>query len=218
MHSLLHSGTPIVAVTEKEDFMTHSPTHHFVAIWASLVLVVGCGDSRAFSLDPGHIDHESLPAHGCFEGAEAELVRYSTRCDRPSAESLTSTIGEGTEFSAAAVGMLGSPCAGEPGPAVEVRFEHESVVFDFSEITSPGRFAKADFDGYLIDLRLGEQNALLLAAAVNRDRSTLVLESDAVYHEHDYIEVNFQDVAYDESGLVEIQLVFADVTPIDVVP
>jgi hypothetical protein len=180
---------------------------------ALLALLCGCGESIVFSLDPGHIDESSLAPHACFVGAEIELVRYSTQCERASAKPLTAAVGDGLEFAAEAVKTLEVPCAGGPSPAVEIQIEEHQLVFDFSNVTSAGRFPRADFEGYVIDFALEENHALLIAATVDAERSTLPIRSADIFHEPDHIEVNFQDLAYDQAGFLAIDLLFASVSP-----
>ena len=184
-----------------------------VALGALVALLCGCGDSVMYSLDPGHLDERSVVPNACFEGAEIELVRYSSQCERASTSALTASVGEGLEFAAAAVKTLEAPCAEGPSPAVAIEIEHHRLIFDFSEVASPGRFPAAEFEGFVIDLALHEQSALLVAAIVDSERSTLPVHSADIYHEPDHIEVNFQDLAYDREGLVEIDLLFASVSP-----
>lgn len=190
----------------------HSLRAVLMALGTSLALLPGCGDSAIFSLNPGHIDGSSQVTNACFEGAKVELVRYSTRCERASAEPLTAEVGDGLEFAADSVRTLEAPCAEGPSPAVEIRIGDHQLVFDFSEVASPGRFPGADFEGYVIDLSLHERNGLLLATAVDTEASTLPVRNVDIYHEPDHIEVNFQDLPYDERGLVKIDLLFASVS------
>ena len=175
------------------------------AFFTSWVLLAGC----TYTLDPGHIDPDSLEPHLCFDGAEAALVRYSTRCERASAQALVSEVGDGMEFEASAVKALESPCEETPSPAVAVEIQHSALVFDFSKVEREGEFPNADFEGYVIDLALHDHNARLLAVTVNSE-STLPLVRDDIYHEPDHIEVNFAGLEYDADGLVKIDLWFAD--------
>ena len=207
-----HAGwtAETTAASEKDIAMILSsiPRCLLYVLLASLASASGCG----FSLDPGHIDPESLEPLLYFEGAEVELVRYSTRCERPSATALNAEVGDGMEFEASAVKTLEAPCAKTPSPAVAVEIQGSALVFDFSEVERPGRFPNADFEGYVIDIRLQPHNALLFDATVNRE-SSIPLTRENIYHEPDHIEVNFADLSYDENGLVKIDLWFANVDP-----
>ena len=180
----------------------------FLAI--PLMFAVGCGDN-VFTLDPGHIERVPSNFNECFDGSTAELVRYSTVCARTSPKSLTTEIIEGLGFNAEDVSNLGSPCAGSPAPEIEVYFEDDSLVFDFSGVTHKGRFAATDFDGYIIDFALSERNALLLHAAVDVEASTLPLDGSDIEFERDHIALNFEGLTYDEQSLARINFVFADI-------
>jgi len=178
----------------------------------ALGLLVGCGDTHVFSLDPGSVDPG--PTDGvvaCLDGAEIELIRYSTLCERASSKSLVAEIGDGMEFSADQVRALESPCAEGPSPGVEIHVEHSSLIFDFSNVTGPGRFPKADFEGYMIDVALNEDSALLLAATVDTEANSIGLENADISSDRRHIEVNFEDLSYDERGFVKIHLWFASV-------
>ena len=190
----------------------HCLRRALAVLCVSIASLAGCGDAALFSLNPGHIDPASVVPDACIEGANVELLRYSTRCERASVKSLTARIDDGLEFAADAVETLESPCADGPSPALEIRIEGHSLIFDFSKVSNPGRFPSADFEGYVIDLTLQPQNALLLAATVDAGQSTLPLHDGDIYHEPDHIEVNFQDIAFDERGLLKIDLLFASVS------
>lgn len=179
----------------------------------SLALAAGCGDgSRMYTLDPGEIEISDASAHQArLDDAAVELLRYSTECERASADALVSTIHEGTEFASEDLGALAPPCDIGPTPAIGIAIEDSSLIFDFSDVAEPGRFPTADFDGFLLDLILERTNALLVAATVDTALSTLPVEQDDIAHETDLIEVNFEGLAYDAGSFVKIDLVFAQV-------
>lgn len=181
---------------------------------ASVVEVVGCGDTRMYILDPGHIDTDSIEAPTCFDGAVVELARYSSRCGRMSAKSLTGVVGEGVEFDGAATSTLESPCGGDMSPAIDVSIESSSLLFDFSNVLGAGRFPEDEFDGYVFDIALMPDHSLLLAASVNKTLSTLALQDDDVYFDRDRIEVNFEGIHYDQDAFLKIDLLFARVSPV----
>lgn len=190
----------------------HSLRPALTVLCVSIAWLTGCGESAMFSLSAGHIDEGSVVPNACFEGADVELFRYSTRCERASVKSLSARVDGGLELAADVVETLDAPCAEGPTPAIEVRIEDHSLVFDFSEVTSPGRFPSADFDGYVIDLVLHAPGALLVAASVDSGQTTLPVGTADIYHEPDHLEVNFQNIAFDERGFVKIDLLFASVS------
>jgi hypothetical protein len=179
-----------------------------VALVSALGLLAACG----FSLDPGHIDTTSDDP-GCLERAQVELLRYSSLCGRTSSESLLAKVRDGMEFPAEQVRTLQSPCSEGPNPAVEVHLDHSSIIFDFSNVEQPGRFPTADFEGYVLDLILQDDNALLVGAKLDREASTLDLENVDVSFDPERIELNFEDIAYDDRGLVKINLRFSTARP-----
>lgn len=163
-----------------------------------------------FSLDPGHIDPSSISGEtACLDGAQIELIRYSTRCERASSKSLVTEVGDGMEFSAEQVKTLESPCPESPSPGVEIHLEHASLIFDFSNVARPDQFPRAEFDGYVIDIALQEDNGLLFAATVDSEESTIGLENVDISFDPEQIEVNFEGLSYDDRGFVKINLWFA---------
>ena len=174
-------------------------------------LVLGCGLGLlvgCFSLDPGHIDRSEISDVTCIDGVEIKLLRYSTRCERPSTKSLVAEVGNQMEFSADQVRTLDAPCAESPSPGVEIHVEHASLIFDFSNVANPGRFPAADFEGYVIDILPGEGSAHLVRATVDPEANSLGMEDDDLRFDFDRLEVNFEDIAYDERGFVKINLWF----------
>lgn len=175
---------------------------------SALVLLAACG----FSLDPGHIAGTGGDP-GCLEGAKVELLRYSTLCERTSSKRLLTEVHDGMEFTAEEVSTLESPCAEGPNPGVEVHVEHSSVIFDFSGVEQPGRFPRADFEGYVLDLILRGDNALLVGATIDREASTLDLDNVDLSIDTERIELNFEDVAYDHLALLKFDLHFSTARP-----
>lgn len=182
----------------------------------AVTLAVGCGDSQTFTTDPGDIDPSSIPeGHECFIGASIQLSRYSSSCDRTS-PALSSEVLDGVVFTAEQVSTLASPCDDGPSPGFEIAFDEMShtVAFDFSQVSRAGRFPAADFDGYMLDVTIGEDNGTLLQVSVDREVTTLDVDSDDLDWDLDHIEVNLEGVAYDDGSLLKLQLVFARVPPV----
>ena len=179
---------------------------------STLGLLAGCG----FSLDSGDFDPSSIVEPGCLEGAQLELVRYSTRCERESPKALRAEVGEGMEFSAEQLRSLESPCAGGPNPGVEIQLDHEigSLIFDFSNVAQSGRFPNADFEGYMIDIVLGDHNGLLVGARVDTEETNVDVENIDISFDPTRIDVNFAGVSYDDQGFVKIDLHFAAASPV----
>jgi hypothetical protein len=197
--------------TAMQNAITNTPCKAAALFLGStLGLLMGCGESHMFSIDPGHIDPSSISGEAaCLDGAQIELVRYSTRCERATSKSLVTEVGDGMEFSAEQVSTLESPCPESPNPGVEIHLEHASLIFDFSNVARPDQFPRADFDGYVIDIVLQEDNGLLFAATVDSEESTIELQNVDVSFDPERIEVNFEGLSYDDRGFVKINLWFA---------
>ncbi len=182
---------------------------------SAFLFVTGCGDVNTYELDPSHIDASHIgDDHACFDGSEVELFRYSAACAGTS-NSLVSIIRDGIVFSSEEVRQLGSPCAEGPAPAVDISFNmaSHSIVLDFSPVVQADRFPETGFDGYVFDIGLQETNGTLVAMAVDRDRSTILLDDRDLEFDHSRIELNLEGVRYDHDSLLKIDLVIARMSP-----
>jgi hypothetical protein len=188
--------------------------HHLPVVLVGLLVTFGCGE-RSYILDPGSLDAMTGELSACFDGAQAELTRFSTACSRSSAKSLSSEVADGREFPAEIVATLDAPCDSGPTPAIDVSIERNALVFDFANEERGGRFSRADFDGYVIDLDLTRENALLVWARVDPQRTTLAVDDGDISIEPDHIEVNLEGVAYEPGSMLEIELWFLDVAALD---
>jgi len=187
------------------DAIRHPPL-----VLACVLAAFGCGE-RSYVLDPGHIDPDATSeAPLCLDGAQAELTRFSTQCAKSSRRSLSTEIRDGHEFPAALVAILESPCANGPTPSIEVFIEGNELVFDFAEVEEADRFPTAEFDGYIIDVVLTDQNARLVGALVDREHTTIEVDGRDLSIEPDRIEVNFEGVSYEPGSMLEIDLLFVD--------
>jgi hypothetical protein len=178
--------------------------------------VVACGDANAYKTDPGHIDPGSIPTdHACLIGSTIALVRHSSACAKTSSP-LTSEVRDGTVFSSDQIGALESPCAVGPTPRFEVIFDEDShsMFLDFSQVAAGDRFPDIDFEGYVLEVTLEETNGLLVGVAVDRETSTLGLDTDDLQWDPAHIELNFRGVAYDDQSLLKLDLLFARVPPV----
>ena len=178
-------------------------------------MLAGCGDVHGFKTHAGSIEPNHGPiGHACFDGSPVKLVRYSSDCG-PTTKSLESDVHEGMVFSAEEVASLGSPCENGPAPALEVLFDMDShsMVVDFSQVSEGDRFRAAVFDGYIFDVVLEESNGILVNVTVDREASSLDFNDSDLDFCDAYISMNFQGMAYDEGGLIKIDLDFAHATP-----
>lgn len=179
-------------------------------------MLAGCGDAHAFKTHGGSIDPNSGPrGHACLDGSAIKLVRYSSACEQTT-KSLESEVHDGMLFSAEEVASLGSPCENGPAPALEVLFDTDShsILVDFSQVSEGDRFPAAGFDGYMFDVVLEEANGILLNVTVDRETSSLDFDDSDLNFGPAYIKMNFEGVAYDEGGLVKLDLLFAHASPL----
>jgi hypothetical protein len=195
-----------------------SPTRlgYALRVCVAFGMLVGCGDAHVFRTSPGSIDPSSGPrGHACFDGAVIKLARYSSQCDQTT-KSVESEVQAGMVFSSEEVASLGAPCENEPAPALEVVFDTDthSILVDFSHVSQGDRFPAADFDGYMFEVVLEDTNGILIAVMVDQEASSLDFDSSDLEFGPAYIDMNFEGVAYDEGGLVKLDLVFAHASPI----
>jgi hypothetical protein len=192
---------------------THATPHaiHFItAALVCLFVASGCGE-RSYILDPGDFAPTSdAKLQNCFEGAQAQLTRFSSVCAKTSDHSLSGEVADGLEFPGEMVASLEAPCAEGPTPSVGISIGRNAVVLDFAEVVRRGRFPSAEFNGYIIDLLLTRENAQLVGALIDRERTTIAVDANDISVEPDRIEINLEGVVYEPGSMLEIKLVFLD--------
>ena len=114
------------------------------------------------------------------------------------------------EFPGEMVASLEAPCAEGPTPPVGISIGRNAVVLDFAEVVRRGRFPSAEFNGYIIDLLLTRENAQLVGALIDRERTTIAVDGNDISVEPDRIEINLEGVVYEPGSMLEIKLVFLD--------
>lgn len=175
-----------------------------------LGVLIGCGDVRAFKLDPGDMDSDSMSSLATsLDGSEVHLLRRCTHCMEAVSEPLVAEIGDGVEFPVDKVSTLGSSCPGSPDPVIEVEVDHLHLILDFANIEEAARFPDADFDGYIFDVVGDEHGPILAYAWVDRQTNIDIDDRDLSIQEG-RLEINFAGVAYDWSAFVQINLLFVD--------
>jgi hypothetical protein len=166
--------------------------------------------AACYSLNPGHIDPDTLGPRASLDGLEVKLLRYSTHCDSKASAPLVAKVGDGCEFPGDEVKTLGPSCAEAPSPAVDVYVEEHHLIFDFSNVAEPGAFTGADFDGYIIDILRPRGGPIIFAMGVDDAMTTVDVDSVTLSHDYDHLEVNFQGVSYDHDSFVKIDLWLAN--------
>jgi hypothetical protein len=179
----------------------------FRSPWGAFIFVGALGVLAAcYSLNPGHIDPDTLGPRTVLDGLEVKLLRYSTDCDPKASAPLVAEVGDGCEFPGHEVELLGSLCAEAPSPAVDVYVGERDLIFDFSNVAEPGRFPGAEFEGYIIDILRSKDGPIIFGMAVDDDMTTIDTDSVSLSHDDDHLEVNFQGVSYDQDSFVRIKL------------
>lgn len=167
--------------------MQTTSTHRFrtialVGLTVCLEALSGCGDAGMFSTRDGG---EALVANdrSQIDTEHATVLHHSARC------------GESTA----------GPCTKGMGPAIEIYFDGHSLIFDFSNVATPGTFTSSDFEGYVLEVQ-AEANAPILFARVDAELTTLDLDDSNLGYDETHLEVNFADISYDRGDFVKIDL------------
>jgi len=179
--------------------------------WPMLAAVAnvfcGCGDAHTFKLSPGSWG-ETQPLAD-WDGTIVELHRQTLPCETGAPECLRSFVGDQMEFEGLEVGGLKSDCSRGAAAAVAIDVQPRSIIFDFSNVESPGTFRQTDFDGYVVRDPTGVTPEIVVAR-VDREASTLDLEDAQITVEGSAIHANFAGLVFDSMDFVKIDLVFAE--------
>jgi hypothetical protein len=97
------------------------------------------------------------------------------------------------------------PCPKGMAPDVEVYVEPTSVIFDFSNVSEPGRFADVDFEGFTVEIA-ASANRPIMFAAIDTRMTNVELDAHAMTHDRGHLDVNLAGVAYDADSFVKIDL------------
>ena len=175
------------------------------ALLFSVLIASACGDASDGEFSPAVVSPAAL------DGADVHLLRDSTRCSAPAPTHLVAKMGAGIEFSADNAQPLASPCLDDANPGVEVDIENGSVVFDFSNVESQGRFPDAAFEGYVLYFARKCGDPIFTSATVDREVSNVDVGNGDIRTHFDRLKVNFAGVAYDPSSFLKIDLAWANV-------
>lgn len=167
----------------------------------------GCGDVDTFKLRPD--SWGELQPRDDWEGTIVELTHVTMPCEEKP-EGLRAFVGAHTEFENCAALATKSVCSVDASASVSIDVEARSIVFDFSNIVSPGEFGRADFNGYVIADLLRTTPALI-GAKVDREMTTLELDDDDIVIDRGSVHANFAGLAFEDSDFVKVDLVFAEV-------
>ncbi|MFW2389462.1 MAG: hypothetical protein ACN4G0_14070 [Polyangiales bacterium] len=168
--------------------------------------ICGCGDAEAFKIrnDPWG---ETQPAVD-WAGTLVELVHVTTPCD-DDLEGLRALVGDHMEFENCAAASAKSACSSGSEAAVAIDVQARNIVYDFSNVASPGAFGRAEFNGYVVsDLLRGTPQ--VIEARLDREVTTLDLEDGDIVIDGKSVHVNLEGLAFTDTDFVKIDLVFAD--------
>ena len=174
---------------------------------AAATVLCACGDAHTFKLGPGSWG-ETQPLED-WNGTIIELIHETLPCDTGSAEGIRSIVGNHLEFEGLDVKGLKSECARDSEAAIAIDVQARSIIYDFANIESAGAFRPADFNGYVFRELTGAAPEVV-GARLDHEVSTLDLGDDDVVFDGETIRVNFEGLAFDDTGFVKIDLVFAD--------
>jgi hypothetical protein len=200
MHQLWQPASPYRS--QKELTMQNSvvPSDLLALCAAGVALLPGC----LFATPSGDLEAGTLETPG-LEGVRVELIRRSSHCASADPEGVIVEVGPGLEYPAEVVKSLPSSCEAEVHPGIEIHIEDRAVVFDFANVSEPGRFPTGGFEGYILDFSHMSDAPALFAAAVDEKNSTIDLHAD-LHHEPHRLEVDLQGVTFDMGSLLRIEL------------
>lgn len=147
-----------------------------------------------------------------LEGTQVELIRHSTGCDSAESQGLTVEVGPGLEYPADVVRELKATCSLAPNPGVEVHIEDHAIIFDFSNIEEPGRFADAEFEGYILKIVHTADAPLLVAATVDPQTTAMDVVQDDLSYDVEWVAINLADRVFDSSSFLKVHLILAGVS------
>ena len=175
---------------------------------ASLTLVTACGDAHTYKVRNSPWG-ETEP-YTNWDWTYVQLVRATTPCDSEVREELTVLVCADVEFPGEHLAKLKSSCSG--GTEAEVTIDildGQSIIYDFSSVTTKGTFTSASFNGYVFTELLGAAPELV-GASVDGEVSTFELDDDALRVDGHALRVNFEGIQFDDTAFIKIDLAFAD--------
>ena len=175
---------------------------------ALLSVLCACGDVDTYNVSPDRWGETRALVD--WNGTIVELHHEMLPCETVASECLSSFVGEHMEFDGFDVKGLKADCSRGAEAAVAVDVQARSIFFDFSEVEGASVFRRGDFNGYVIREILGAAPEIV-GASVDREVSTLDLDDRDIVIEGTRIRANFEGLAFDETDLVKIDLVFAAV-------
>lgn len=166
----------------------------------------GCGDAEVFKIRTDSWG-ETQPAAD-WAGTLVELVHETTPCDAAS-EGIRAFVGDHMEFENCAAASAKSACSSASSAAVAIDIQARNIVYDFSNVVSPGAFGRADFNGYVVSDLLGA-TPQIIEARLDREVTTLDLEDGDIVIDGTSIRANFEGLSFAHTDFVKIDLVFAE--------
>jgi hypothetical protein len=182
----------------------------YALLLVTLGLFVGCGD---YPVDSSAESVDVEPRSRSIEllGRTVYLRRRSTLCGSLVSNPLVAQVGAGVEFTSDQTRELELPCSGASSPAVEVRVDGRSLIFDFSNVDREGVFPEAQFEGYELAFARRCGDMVLAGVSIDKEHSTMAAAEIRTSHHYDRVGVDLQGLAYDHSSFIKIDLELVDV-------
>lgn len=151
-------------------------------------LASGCGDG--FN-KPGGALSSALASHlGGHMGGPGADLRVYTSC-----EGMDSTNPE-------------TRCKGVRSAEIEVFFDGDSLLFDFSNAPTNGTISETGFEGYVFVMTDDSKWPVVLDARLDTEASNVDPERVQIAIDDANVAVNFQGLDYDYTTFVKLDLVF----------
>lgn len=101
-------------------------------------------------------------------------------------------------------------CAGVRSAEIEVFFDGDSLLFDFSNAPRSGTISGKHFEGYVVALTEESKRGPLLDVTLDTELSSVDAEGIQIDLVDGSVAVNLQGLEYDDSLFVKIDLTFDD--------
>jgi len=99
-------------------------------------------------------------------------------------------------------------CAGVRSAEIEVFFDGDSLIFDFSNAPKNGTISENGFEGYVLMMMEDSRLPALLDASLDTEVSNVDPERIQIEIDDASVAVNFQGLDYDDTTLVKVDLAF----------
>jgi hypothetical protein len=174
-----------------EPRLENTPRYSALIIVGVLAaLASGCGD-------------ELTRGGGAFSSALASHVK--DELGGPQVELTTFTSCEGTQSK-----NPETRCEGVQSAEIEVFFDGESLVFDFSNAPKSGAISDRGFEGYVFSRTEHSKLRTFRDATIDAERASVDAELIQIELDGTSVVVDFRGLEYDDTTFIKVDLIFQE--------